>query len=321
MDVLCVGNAIIDVFVILHKLQKFSYDKFSNQISFPLGEKIPLEEYKLCLGGNACNVSVGLSRLGLQTALAAGIGDDEFSERIVKGLSKENVDQKFIKKHHEETPHFNVILSYQGERTILEEKDIHRVELEIEDLSPKFIYLTSFNGDWKNTYDKIFSLNSNSLIGFNPGTRQLAENLEEIRQFLPKIEILFVNLEETKRLTGDDNPDVKAQLKKLKDFGSRVVSITDGANGSYALDKSGEVFQMSSLGDPPVERTGAGDSYATGFIYGYVNGRGVSECMKLGSLNANSVIKKVGAQDGLLTKEEIEQKVSEYSDLVAVKYD
>src|SRR3990172_8447 len=139
MDVLCVGNATVDVFIMLHKLQKFSYDKFANQISFPLGEKIPLDEYKLSLGGNACNVSVGLSRLGFSTGLAAQIGDDEFSDRIVKNLEQENVDQRFIKKHNEETPHFNIILSYEGERTILEEKDIHQVDLDITDLNPKFI--------------------------------------------------------------------------------------------------------------------------------------------------------------------------------------
>src|SRR3970282_852815 len=107
MDVLSIGNATIDVFVILHKLQKFTYDKFANQISFPLGEKIPLDEYKLCIGGNACNVAVGLSRLGLQTSLAAEIGDDEFSQRIIRELEKERVDQKFIKKLHEDDPHFN----------------------------------------------------------------------------------------------------------------------------------------------------------------------------------------------------------------------
>src|SRR3989344_5851513 len=105
MDVLSIGNATIDVFVILHKLHKFTYDKFANQISFPLGEKIPLDEYKLCIGGNACNVAVGLSRLGLQTSLAAEIGDDEFSKKITNTLEKEGVDQSYLKKDRRITPY------------------------------------------------------------------------------------------------------------------------------------------------------------------------------------------------------------------------
>src|SRR3989344_6462090 len=125
LDVLCVGNATIDVFVMLRNLQKFNYDKFSNSISFPLGEKLPLDEYKLTLGGNACNVSVGLSRLGLKAGLAAEVGSDEFSEKIVNTLKKENVDQAFVKREPTQTPYFNIILSYEGERTILEERRPH----------------------------------------------------------------------------------------------------------------------------------------------------------------------------------------------------
>src|SRR3989344_6658651 len=109
LDVLCVGNATIDVFVMLRNLQKFNYDKFSNSISFPLGEKLPLDEYKLALGGNACNVSVGLSRLGVKSSLAAEIGSDEFSEKIVNTLNRENVDKTYLKKEPTQTPYFNII--------------------------------------------------------------------------------------------------------------------------------------------------------------------------------------------------------------------
>jgi hypothetical protein len=60
MDVICVGNATIDAFVLLKDQKNFNYDKFANSLNFPLGEKIPLDEHILTLGGNACNVSVGL---------------------------------------------------------------------------------------------------------------------------------------------------------------------------------------------------------------------------------------------------------------------
>lgn len=319
MDVLSIGNATVDVFVLLHKLQKFSYDKFANQISFPLGEKISLDEYKLCIGGNACNIAVGLSRLGLTTSLVAEIGDDEFSQRIVRELEKEKVDQQFLKKLHEDDPHFNIILSYDGERTVLAEKNPHQVDLRVDDINPKFIYLTNFNGEWKSLYDKLFPISTDSLIGFNPDPRQISENLDDVIGYLPKIEILFLNLGEAKKIAREDNPDIKGLLNKVKQLGPKTVSITDGANGSYGIDKEGQVFQMETSGERPVERTGAGDSYATGFIYGYLNNKNIGECMEYGAINATSVIKKVGAQDGLLTKEEIEQRLKENGNLSAVR--
>lgn len=319
MDVLSIGNATIDVFVLLHNLQKFTYDKFANQISFPLGEKIPLDEYRLCIGGNACNVAVGLSRLGFQTSIAAEIGDDEFSERIVRELEKEKVNQDFLKRLHEDDPHFNIILSYSGERTILAEKNPHKVELKVSDVNPKFIYLTSFGGDWKSLYDYLFPLSKDSMIGFNPGSRQINESLDDVIGYLPKIEILFLNIEEAKKIAKEDNPDVKELLNKLKSLGPKVISITDGANGSYGIGKDGQIFQMGTSGERPIERTGAGDSYAAGFIYGYLNSKNIDECMKFGAINASSVIKKVGSQDGLLNKIELEQKANDNSSFIATK--
>lgn len=318
MDVLAIGNATIDVFVLLHNLQKFSYDKFANQISFPLGEKIPLDEYRLTIGGNACNLAVGLSRLGLSTSLAAEIGDDEFSQKIVNELNQEKVDQHFLKKTHEENPHFNIILSYDGERTILSEKNPHKVELEVTDINPKLIYLTSFGGDWKNLYEKLFPVSTDSLIAFNPGSKQLNEELNLIKSYLPKIEILFINMDEAKKIAGETT-DIKELLKKLKEMGAKTISITDGANGSYAIDKTGEIFQLGTMGERPIERTGAGDSYATGFIYGYLAEKSTEICMKFGAINASSVIKKVGAQDGLLKKEELEEASQNNTSFAAVK--
>lgn len=320
IDVLCVGNATIDVFVILKNLQKFSYDKFSNQISFPLGEKIPLEEYKLTLGGNACNVSVGLSRLRIQTSLAAEIGSDEFSKKIVNTLRIEGVDQTFIKRGQRQTPYFNIVLSYEGDRTILDERTPSEQNLEIGGENPRYIYLTGLNGNWKRVYENIFSKNSKSAFALNPGSRQLSEGFEDILKMLPKIEILFVNLTEAQKIAKDQNPDIKVILKKLKTLGVKIAVVTDGINGSYAIDRSEEIFQIGVVTkEKPVERTGAGDSYATGFLYALLNGHLVKDAMRYAAINADSVIKKIGAQDGLLNKEEIELKSKENPGLSAIK--
>ena len=317
---LTVGNATIDVFVLLKNLKNFSYDKFSNNISFPLGEKIPLDEYKLDLGGNACNVSVGLSRLGLQSCLAAEIGSDEFSKKITNTLKKEGVDQTYLKKDRRITPYFNIVLSYGGDRTILEERNPSNQDIEIGESDPRYFYLTSFNGNWKKVYENIFRSNKRSLFALNPGSRQLSEGFEQIVSMLPKIEILFVNLSEAQKLVNDSSPDIKVIMKKLKTWGIKIAVVTDGINGSYAIGKTGEIYQIGVVSkEKPVERTGAGDSYATGFLFAVIEGHSVKEAMRYGALNADSVIKKVGAQDGLLNREEIEQKSKENLGLTAVK--
>lgn len=319
MDAVCVGSATIDAFILLHDLQKFSYDKFSNQISFPLGEKIPLDEYYLTLGGNACNVAVGLSRLGFQTSLAAEIGGDEFSKKIENDLQKEKVNQTLINKKSRKTPYFNIILSYEGERTILEEKVPDEQNLEAGNINPKIVYLTSIVGDWQKVYSQAFSDNPNSKFILNPSSRQLGESSQDLIKVLPKIEVLFVNIQEAQKILQEANPDIKYILGKLKDLGVGICVVTDGRNGSYGIGKDGKMFQISCASqNKPKERTGAGDAYAAGFLFGYLDGRLTRECMKYGAINAESVISQIGAQQGLLSREQIEIKYKELSALEAI---
>ncbi len=312
VDVLCIGNATIDVFVLLKNLQKFSYDKFSNNISFPLGEKVPLDEHKLTMGGNAANLAVGLKRLGLNTALAAEIGSDEFSEKIVNTLKKEEVDQTYIKKGDRQTPYFNIVLSYAGDRTILDERTPSEEVIEIKNANPKYFYLTGLNGNWEKIFPEVILNNPDSLFAFNPGSRQLNEGFEKTLEILPKIEILFVNLAEAQKIISEQETDIKILMTKLKSKGVKVAVVTDGINGSYAINSNEEIFHIGSVSkEKPVERTGAGDSYAGAFLYAIIKGKSVEEAMRYGAINADSVIKKIGAQDGLLKESEIEQISSE----------
>lgn len=319
-DVLCVGNATIDVFVLLKNLQKFSYDKFTNSITFPLGEKIPLDEHKLTLGGNAANLAVGLRRLGLNSSLAAETGSDEFSEKIINTLKKENIDQAYIKRGNRSTPFFNIVLTYGGDRTILDERTPSEEFLEIGPVNPKYFYLTGLNGNWEKAYEEIFRDNPDSLFAFNPGSRQLGEGFEKTLEILPKIEILFVNLGEAQKIVDTKETDIKLIMTKLKESGVRIAVVTDGINGSYSIDKNGKIFHINPITkDKPIERTGAGDSYAAGFLYAVISGKRAEEAMKYGAVNADSVIKKVGAQDGLLTKEEMEQNIHEKPEFKAIE--
>ncbi|KKQ75100.1 MAG: hypothetical protein US96_C0017G0006 [Candidatus Woesebacteria bacterium GW2011_GWB1_38_5b] len=320
IDVVCVGSATIDVFLMLHKLKNFTYDKFSNQISFTLGAKVPLDEYTITLGGNACNVSVGLSRLGISTSLAAEVGSDELSKMIPNTLTYEGVDQTYLKREVTNEPYFNVILSYDGERTILEEKNPLGIDLDVGRMSAKLVYLTSLRGNWHETYDKVFRLYHDCKFAFNPGSRQLADSKEDIIKILQSIHFLFVNLQEAQALTGEENTDIKFLMRKLKSYGAKTIVITDGINGSYAADKDDIIYQIGVCSiKKPVERTGAGDAYATGFLYGVLSNYPIADAMKYGAISSESVIREIGAQKGLLTKEEIEEKFESYDNLKAVK--
>lgn len=308
IDILAIGNAKIDVFVMLNNLSNFSYDKFSNQISFPLGSKIPFGDHPLTLGGNACNVSVAMSKLGLQSSLSAIIGKDEFSKKVLAGLKTANVNTDNIRIENTTNPSFNIALSFEGERTILEEENEFKSELSIPRLNPKIIYLTSIAGDWQSVFNEAFSNNPNSEFALNPGSKMLNENLEEVIKILPKIKILFVNLQEAQKIARNEETDIKILIKKIKTWGPSIVVITDGINGSFSIDESDQIYQIGTMSDDqPLEKTGAGDGYASGFMYAILKGHMVKDAMRYGSISADAIIRKIGAQEGQLTSGQIEE--------------
>ena len=72
-ELVCVGNAKIDVFLLINEVNGSVRLNENNELCFKHGEKIPVKSCGFLLGGSACNASVGFSRLGLKTALVAEI--------------------------------------------------------------------------------------------------------------------------------------------------------------------------------------------------------------------------------------------------------
>jgi len=99
-------------------------------------------------------------------------------------------------------------------------------------------------------------------------------------------------------------------LKSFKSLGPKNVVITDGTNGSYALDSDSNFFHQEIVASETVETTGAGDAYAAAFFAAFISNKPIQECMRWGALNSSSVIEHIGAQEGLLTLEEMEKKLN-----------
>jgi ribokinase len=79
------------------------------------------------------------------------------------------------------------------------------------------------------------------------------------------------------------------------------VIITDGDNGVHCLDDA--YYYLKAKKVNVVEATGAGDAFASGFVAGKIQDRNTIYCLKLGMLNAESVIRYKGAKNILLGKE------------------
>lgn len=314
MTVLAVGNALMDTFLTIEQNNRYTHvNEEEHTLCFTYGQKIHVEKADFLLGGNACNVGVGLSRLGVETSLFTEIGDDDFSLKIKKLLAKESIDTS----HLIETPHaaasFAVGINYGHERTIFVEH-VHRDHtFNFSDISGKWFYLTSLGETWEHVYKAVDEKveKEGMLLALSPGTHQLDKPYPEVEKALKKASMLFMNKEEAMLLLefygNKKTDDVQTLLKDLQSFGPKVISMTDGGNGSYAIDADGKMYHSKRFEGPVVERTGAGDGYAAAFFAGTLLGKSVPEAMRWGAFNAQSVIAHAGAEPGLLTREQMEE--------------
>ncbi|HKC14667.1 MAG TPA: carbohydrate kinase family protein [Patescibacteria group bacterium] len=308
-DVVTVGGATVDLFLLIDPQNphlKFNSD--TNELSIRLGDKVVLENSKLTVGGNANNVAVGLKRLGFNTALMAEIGNDEFALEIAKTLKKEGVDSSLIKKG-ESPSSFSVILNYNEDRTIFTRKVEKKHDFNFQRLKTEWIYLTSMGVKWEEAYKKVgdYIQKTGTKLVFNPGGTQIDGGLESYSFILKLTEVLIVNRQEGERIVNDEGLIINDLLFKLKRLGPKVVVVTDGDKGSYAINDKGEVFDHEVIRVKVVSKTGAGDAYASGFLAAISSNKNIKEAMTWGTKNAASVIKLIGAQAGLMTLEQIQK--------------
>lgn len=304
-DVICVGNAKIDSFLTLREANNhLRLMEETNELCIKFGEKITVDKTEILLGGNAANVAVGVSRLGLKAGMVAEIGNDEFAQKIINTLFSEKVDISNVKQTEGQQSSFSTIINFKGERTIFSEHVKRSHDFSFGSISTKWVYLTSLGEEWTNAYHctSDFVKKTNCRLAFNPGTLQIKAGTKSIENVLSITDVLFVNKEEAITILDVKNQilSIDDLLKGLQKLGPKIVVITDGKNGSFAIDSLGNISKKGIVEAHVIEKTGAGDAYSSGFLSALINNNSIADCMDLGAKNSASVIGKVGAQTGLL---------------------
>lgn len=313
-DIVTFGNAVIDIFLAIHRATEHCrVDKQTDELCVRYGEKIPLEHCEFLLGGNASNVAVGMSRLGFRTALIAELGGDEFAQKIRAGLLAERVGTEYLHL----TPaasSFSIALHFRDERTLFVEHIERRHRFCYETLRTPWLYVTSLGKHWHQAYAEIlaFAAQHDIRIAFNPGTPQLQEGIAPILPMLRHADYLFVSRTEAARMLGDAawSAPTADVLRRLQALGPRAVVMTDGAAGSAAIDEQHALYRRDVVPAQVVEKTGAGDAFAAGCLGAILLGLDLPATLRWGSVNAASVIGRVGSQPGLLDRTAITERAA-----------
>lgn len=307
-DFIGLGDTVIDAFI---KLKEAEVSPEKNKLILSFGDKVPYESVEVLPAvGNSANAAVSASRLGLKTALVTNLGGDENGEMCLRRFEEEKVAPDFIKKEAGKKTNYHYVLWYGDDRTILVKHEDYKYKLP--DIGePKWLYLSSLG---ENTLDYHLDIalyvkaHPNINLAFQPGTFQLKLGAEKLKDIYAHSKIVFCNVDEAGRILGLNTLGIEELLKRLRALGPETVVITDGPKGAYAYDGT-NIYQQLPYPDPkaPFERTGAGDAFASTTVASLALGNDLPTALKWGAINSMSVVQEVGAQKGLLTREQIEE--------------
>lgn len=316
LDFVGIGDITTDAFIRLSgdEAQIEKLDNRKKYICFHFGDKIEYDKLQdIPAVGNSPNAAVSAHRLGLNSAIETNLGDDLHGKECVNKLKEEGLVTDYINVHEGKDSNYHFVLWYEEERTILVKH--HDYEYKFSDFPapPKWFYLSSVGANSFEYHQEIveYVKNNKTKLAFQPGTFQIKTGVENLKEVYEQTEVFFCNKQEARRILQTDEDNIKELLKMIRDLGPKMAVITDGPDGAYT-DTGEVVWYMPMYPDPkpPVDRTGAGDSFSSTFISALIAGEDIPGALRWGPVNSMSVVQHVGAQAGLLPKEKFEEYLS-----------
>ncbi|MEM0022370.1 MAG: carbohydrate kinase family protein [Archaeoglobaceae archaeon] len=261
-----------------------------------------VKDLQLFPGGSAANTIVGLSRLGVKSAYIGKVGDDAEGEILLEDLKREGVETKAVIKAKGRSGTAIIFVDDMGNRAILVDPGVNDTiryeEIDLE-FATKFslLHLTSFickNGfDSFNSQKKI--VENFELVSFDPGLPYAERGKDEMMKILKKTTIFLPNKIEIERMFGTD---YRTAAEDCISMGIEVVVVKLGKEGCWIRSSKREL-KVQARSVRVVDTTGAGDAFNAGFLYGYLKGKDLETCGKLGNYVASLCIQHVGARNGL----------------------
>lgn len=308
-DIITIGAATRDVFLESKDFKFIKSGEFVGGVGecLALGSKNEVTEIFFSTGGGATNAAVTFARLGLKVAVIGRVGRDSAGDEVSAVLKKEGVETKFIQRDQWRNTAYSTLLIYGGgERTVLiyrgPANEIELPERVLNKIKTKWFYVTSLGGriDLLRVFWN-YAKKNKIKIAWNPGGEELKLGLGKLLPFIEQCEVFNVNREEATKVTGCDWKDQNCLFTNLCGI-LPIAIITDGSRGAYGCVAKRQIWYTPTLGTKPKNTTGAGDAFGSGFVAGLIKKNDIDFALRLGTLNADSVIREMGAKTGILKK-------------------
>lgn len=277
-----------------------------------LGREILAADFTTTLGSASAIFASGAARLGRGVTFVSRVGDDEFGRFCVDTLAAKNISAEHVKIDRRSKTGVTMVLSTSEDRALVTylgaigELSFDDVPFEIMG-GHRHLHLTSYylQAALQPDFSRLMraAREKGLTTSFDPNSDPDQKRNENVLEVAGQTDILFLNEPEAKLLAGtDDVLDAGRELNRR----ARTVVIKLGAKGSVGFE-NGKIVSADGFRVEAIDTTGAGDSFAAGFVHAFLDGRELKECLTIGNACGALSTSKPGGTDGQPGPAELDQ--------------
>jgi sugar/nucleoside kinase (ribokinase family) len=275
------------------------------------GMEVLAEDCELTLGSASAIFAAGIAKLGCTVTFVSQVGKDSFGDFCVAALKDAGISTRYVRRKAGEKTGVTISLSNTRDRALItfpgaiasfNAKDFDTSLMKLH----HHLHLTSYylQSGLRLSFPALFrQAKARGLTtSFDPNTDPSQKWSRSINSVLKYADVLFVNKREATALTGRKN-----EREALKALGQLVpcAVVKQGAKGAVAIQND-EIVADSGFQVEAVDTTGAGDSFAAGFVSAYIRRAPLAECLRVANACGALSTRKLGGTPGQPTQEELQ---------------
>lgn len=310
-------------------LGRLCIDLNANEINRPMEETRTFTKY---VGGSPANIAIGAARLGLNSGFIGKVSNDQMGRFIIQYLKDNQIDTTRIAVDQTGAVTglaFTEIKSPKECSILMYRDNVADLRLEPSDVSEEYIkqakaLLISGTAlaaspsreavflalEYARKHDVVVFFD----LDYRPFSwKSSAEPAIYYSLAAEKSDVIIGTREEfdlMEQFTSHAKSNDEVTASRWFGYHAKIVVIKHGQNGSIAYTKAGDVYKGSIFKTKVLKTFGAGDSYASAFIYGLMQGWDIEKSMEFGSASASIVISKHSCSDAMPKVEEITEFIS-----------
>lgn len=267
------------------------------------GEEVFADQMQVHVGGGAALFTLSLAKLGLKLAFNGVLGKDDDGQYILNEFQKHGVDTQYIKISERNNTGISIALNSDKDRSFItymgtnKEIDLQQLDLKSVELA-RHVHLTGYRGrrnhdDYMGMIARLKSMGVT--LSCDVGWDDTGEWYEGIYELMRTVDIFFMNEAEALHYTRCScEADSIAQLRK---HSSHFVIKLSSRGALACID--GKTTHSEGFKVDAIDTTGAGDAFNAGYMFGYLSGRPVEECLLYGNACGACSVMNYGGSTGI----------------------